>query len=191
MTQTPAPAAAETPPPPATAESRLVQAIQAQDLAAFRAALAEKAEINADGGRPLIVAAEVNNQLMMKELILHGADIAHALNEARKERDAVPRKKQCDPWGDVSYSFKKEDRKRYNALGTCIKRLGDYQKVFIKDVAPIEAVQLQFRTLQEIREMKAEMLNAIHGKPLPKQPLPAPAAFRAGLKRGEHTPKEM
>lgn len=162
-----------------------MQAVLAEDLAAFRAALAEKAEVNAYGGRPLIAAATVNNQLMMKELMLHGADIAHAQNEMKKERDAIPRKKRYDHWGDVSYSYKKGDRKRHADLGTYIKRLGDYQKTFIKDVAPVETVQLQFRTLQEIREMKAEMLTAIHGRPLPKQPLPAPAAFRAPMQKPE------
>lgn len=165
-------------PPPMTAEARLVAAIDAEDLSGFRAALAEKADVNTNGGQPLSAAAAVNNQLMMKELILHGADISHAQNEMKKERDAIPRKKRYDHWGDVSYTYKKGDRKRHSDLGTYIKRLGDYQKTFIKDVAPIEAVQLQFRTLQEIQEMKAEMLTALHGKPLPKPQMPAPAAFR-------------
>lgn len=185
MAQTSAASATENLPPTDTAEGRLVCAILSEDLSAFRAALAEKAEVNADGGRPLIAAATVNNQLMMKELMLHGADISHAQNEMKKERDAIPRKKHYDHWGDVSYSYKKGDRKRYNDLGTYIKRLGEYQKTFIKDVAPVEAVQLQFRTLQEIQEMKAEMLTAIHGKPLPKKPLPAPAAFRAQTPKPE------
>lgn len=173
---TPAP---QNPLPLDTAEGRLVAAVQAEDLPAFRAALAEKADVNVDGGRPLITAAAVNNQLMMKELMLHGADISHAQNEMKKERDAIPRKKRYDHWGDVSYSYKKGDRKRHSNLGAYIKRLGDYQKTFIKDVAPVESVQIQFRTLQEIQEMKAEMLTAIHGKPLPKPQMPAPAAFRA------------
>lgn len=168
-----------------TAAGRLVAAIQVEDLPAFRAALAEKADVNADGGRPLIMAATVNNQLMMKELMLHGADISHAQNEMKKERDAIPRKKRYDHWGDVSYTYKKGDRKRYNDLGTFIKRLGDYQKTFIKDVAPIESVQIQFRTLQEIQEMKAEMLTALHGKPLPKPQMPAPAAFRKPAQKPE------
>jgi len=166
-------------PPTATPEERLIQAILTEDLAAFRAALGEKAEVNADGGKPLIAAASIHNQLMMKELILHGADIAHAQNELKKQRDAIPRKKSYDHWGDVRYSYKRGDRKRYADLGTYIKRLGDYQKTFIQDVAPVESLQLQFRTLQEIQEMKAEMLTALHGKPLAKQHLPAPATFRS------------
>jgi hypothetical protein len=172
-------------PPTDTAEGRLLHAILTQDLSRFRAALAEKAEVNFDGGKPLAAAAVVDNQLMMKELIIRGADIAHAQNELKKQREAIPRKKSYDHWGDVSYSYKKGDRKRYTDLGTYIKRLGDYQKTFIKDVAPVESVQLQFRTLQEIQEMKAEMLTAIHGKPLAKQHLPAPAAFRAPTHKPE------
>ena len=167
----------DTLPAPTTAENRLLIAIAGNDLPAFYTALAEKAEVNHDNGKPLAYAATIDSQLLMKELILRGADISHAVNELKKERDAIPRKKNYDHWGSVSYTYKKGGRQRHADLGTYIKRLNDYQKTFIKDIAPVEAVQIQFRTLQEIQEMKAEMLDAIHGKPLQKQFMPAPAHF--------------
>lgn len=167
----------DTLPAPTTAENRLLCAIANNDLSGFYNALAEKPQVNHDNGKPLVYAAITDNQLYMKELILRGADISHAVHELKKERDAIPRTRKTDYWGDVSYSYKKGGRKKHADLGTYIKRLNDYQKTFIQDIAPVESVRIQFRTLQEIQEMKTEMLDAIHGKPLAKQPMPAPAHF--------------
>jgi len=166
-------------PPADSAENRLLRAIGQNDLTGFYNALAEKPELNAEDGKPLRFAAMTNNQLFMKELMLRGADIAHAVNELKRERSGITRKPNYDRWGDTTYTYKnKAEKKRYSEIGTETKRLEDYQKLFISTVAPVESVQIQFRTLQELQELKAEILTALHGHPLDKKALPAPAALR-------------
>ncbi len=166
-------------PPADTAENRLLRAIGQNDLTGFYNALAEKPQVNAEDGKPLRFTAITNNQLFMKELMLRGADIAHAVNELKRERGGITRKTHYDRWNDTTYTYKnKAEKKRYADIGTETKHLEDYQKLFISTVAPIESVQIQLRTLQELQELKAEMLTALHGHPLDKKPMPAPAALR-------------
>lgn len=166
-------------PPADTAENRLLRAIGQNDLTGFYNALAEKPQVNTEDGKPLRVAAMTNNQLFMKELMLRGADITHAVNELKRERSGISRKASYDRWGDATYTYKnKAEKKRYSDIGSETKRLEEYQKLFISTVAAIESVQIQFRTLQELQELKTEILTALHGHPLDKKPLPTPAALR-------------
>lgn len=160
-----------------SAEDRLLYAIGQNDLSGFYQALRDRPEVNHDGGKPLQAAAQTGNLLFLKELVLRGADIPHAQRGLEQERDAIPRKRIEDRWGDYSYTYKnKADKKRYSDIGQQIKALKDYQKIFIETVAPVEAARLQFQILEELRDLKREITEAIHGTPLPKRKLAAPAA---------------
>lgn len=157
----------------------LITAIRTNDSRLFRRALDAEADVNHAGGKPLQEAAFVRNYLFMKELMVSGADVSHAVEGLKQEQGGIQRRKKNDQWGDpAGYTFKNKDEKaRYAVLGATMKMLDDYQKTFIKDIMPMESLRLQHETLREIRAIKKELYESIHGVPVNKPRIRAPKTF--------------
>jgi hypothetical protein len=178
-----------------TATGRLLTAVAQDDHAGFHAALKEGANPNTGAGAPLQLAAVQDNPLMMRWLVTAGADIAYAVKSLKEQRNGIKRSKSYDGyWDNYTYTYKnKEDEQRYKALTAAIGTLEKFAKTYKEDIAQLEAVRLQSETLMALHALKAEVTEAVHGRPLDKKPLPAPAALnrpapeRAGPK-GKDSP---
>lgn len=158
----------------------LLGAIETEDTGMFERALRKNADVNFGGGKPLELAAQKESRLFLRRLVTAGADISHALARLNAEQSAIPRKAQrrYDGYGyDYRTTYKyqsKEDQQRWKDLGNTVKKLKDYEKEYLKEALPVESLRLQHETLRELRELKDEILTAIHGRPLAKQKLPPP-----------------
>ena len=157
----------------------LITAIRTNDSRLFKRALEADADINHAGGKPLQEAAAARNFLFMKELVVSGADIPHAVEGLKAEQANIQRKRKTDSWGDhVGYTFKnKVEKARWGEINTLVKTLEDYQKKFIAEIMPMEQMRLQHETLREIRAIKREIYEAIHGVPVNKPRIKAPKTF--------------
>lgn len=154
-----------------------LSAIDSGDKYVFDRALEAGADVNYARGQPLQRAAGTRNFLFMKELIIRGADAADAIGSMETEQSGIQRRQKKDQWGDYTgrYTYKsRQDEDRWKQLGASIKTLKDYQKTFIADVMPLESLRLQHETLQELRALKRDVAEAIHGKPMNKPRLKAP-----------------
>lgn len=158
----------------------LIDAIRANDTMAFRAALTAETDVNRGGGLPLQTAAYMDNVLFMKELVMAGADIAHALNETEKARAAIPRKpryiyiKRVGPLPNGEECVNKEDEPRWNFLTRAENRLKKHKDSLLDDTE----IEIQRKILRELRELHAEISEALHPRPL-KGKLPLDFGQRA------------
>ncbi|MDE1151827.1 MAG: hypothetical protein PW788_04740 [Micavibrio sp.] len=156
-------------------------AISNNDIVIFKKALDAGADVNYANGQPLQRAAQQRNFLFMKDLMVWGADVAYAAEALRREQSAIPRTRRTNDWGEpTGYSYKnKTDKARYGDIAATLKTLEDYQKRFISDIMPMESLRLQHESLKELRALKREMTEALHGTTLDKKRLPAPKPPRA------------
>ena len=67
-------------------------AISADDLHALEEALIAGAQPDADNGKPIRLCAQQNKYLLAKTLLLAGGDLGYALQQARQENEAIPRR---------------------------------------------------------------------------------------------------
>ncbi len=157
----------------------LLTAIRTNDSRLFKRALEADADVNHAGGKPLQEAATARNFLFMKDLVVNGADIQHAVEGLKAEQAAIQRKKKYDQWGDSDgYTFKnKFEKARWSEISTLAKTLEDYQKKFIAEIMPMESMRLQHETLREIRAIKKELYEANHGVPVNKPRIRAPKVY--------------
>lgn len=177
MTQWP-PHTGDTPPNPA---DTLFVAIRGDAHDAFYASIKQIKNLNQSGGLFLRTAALMRNQLFMKELVSHGADIAYTLEQVNSERAKIPRQRVYYDEYDEDYSIRynsREDEQRYRDLSNISDTLQQFQKHYTEHLAPIEIVRNQLRILEEIEQMKREIAELRGGKPLSKGSLPAPANLR-------------
>ncbi|MBI1215097.1 MAG: hypothetical protein GC185_04670 [Alphaproteobacteria bacterium] len=166
----------------------LMRAVAADDHEMFDDALRAQPDVNAGHGAPLQLAAHCKNRLLMRYLVTAGADIAYAVEGLKEQRGAISRTRRYtdDYWRD-SYTYKyksKADEKLYKDLTAAISTLDKFANTYKSDLAQLESIRLQNETLAELRALKAEVTEAIHGRPIDKKTLPAPAA----LSRKTQTP---
>ena len=161
------------------ANTLLLGAITAGDAAMFEQAAREKADVNFDGGKPLQIAAQEKSPLFMRLLVTRGADVAHAVSHLEKEQAGIWRKQKerDDYYSTVYWAYKsKDDERRYKQISAAVKTLNEYEKTYIEKVAPMEAVRLQQQVLDELRGLRQEITEALHGRPVNKPKLAAPSA---------------
>lgn len=160
------------------ANALLLGAIASSDASVFDQAARAGADVNFDNGQPLRLAAQNNNQLMLRLLVTRGADIAHAKAALKDEQSGIQRKqKYRDPYYEtgVYYTYKnKDEERRWKQANASLKVLEEYEKVYLEKIAPLEAVRLQQQTLDEMRALREEITTALHGRKLPKPRLSAP-----------------
>lgn len=160
------------------ANALLLGAIESSDANVFDQAARAGADVNFDNGQPLRLAAQNNNQLMLRLLVTRGADIAHAKAALRVEQAGISRKqKYRDPYYQTGayYTYKnKDEERRWKQANASLKVLEEYEKVYLEKIAPLESVRLQQQILDEMRGLRDEITTALHGKPLPKPKLTSP-----------------
>src|SRR6218665_462882 len=111
MTQWP-PHTGDTPPNPA---DTLFVAIRGDAHDAFYASIKQVKDLNQNSGLFLRTAALVRNNLFMKELVSHGADIPYTLEAVSREMAQIPRHHVYDDYDD-DYSIRynnRDDEKSY------------------------------------------------------------------------------
>jgi hypothetical protein len=182
----------QTPASPLDAE--LLAAIAAGDKARFAGALEAGANVNAEGGRPLQVAAENRNFAAMQELMIRGADIQLAtasLKAEQKEfesrrnvdREALerilrsPHRGASDPIAALLKQLEASippvaDPARYKKNASTIALLDEYHAIFLREIAPLENLRLQREILKELRALKEELTGTKLDKPKLKAPSP-------------------
>jgi len=154
-----------------------IAAIKTGDKYTFDRALDAGADVNYAAGAPLQQAAAARNYIFLRELMTRGASAEGAIAQLENAQSGIYRKPRLDEWGDRTgrFSYKnKEDEHRWSEISAQVKVLKDYQKVFISDVMPLETLRLQHETLQELRALRREVTEAIHGKPMQKPKLKGP-----------------
>lgn len=133
----------------------LLQSISKGDTENFYRALAMGADVNCDGGKPLQLAAEADNQLFLRDLVIEGADIPYAVAGLKKEQKDIARVYKPDSLKVHTLVFKtREGQKRHDQAGRLVKRLEAYEKYFVNTVSKIESVRLQNQILNELQELK-------------------------------------
>lgn len=152
----------------------LIRAIENDDMAGFKAAVDSGADVNMEEGLPLRRAAKKKNFLMLRELMLAGADIRHALEKLQRESERQAEQQADDYFkarGGYSagrYSFAPDFRGE-RATRQTIETLVDYQETFLKAVLPVETARTQMKTLRELRALRREITEylgpAVAGKP--------------------------
>lgn len=177
MTQWPPRASAASAP---NADKLLIAAIRADDHAGFYAALKAVADVNAQDGIFLQTAAEVNNQLFMKELMLAGADIDYAHNKAYAQMAPIKYEyKSSGAMYDMGHRVFKNagDEAKYMHFQRITERLHNYRNHFVEKVKPIETVRFQKTIMAELEALRRELTELREGKPLDKKPLSPPAGM--------------
>jgi len=156
-----------------------LSAIASGDKYSFDRALEAGADVNYAGGKPLAGAAAQRNFIFMKELVVRGASFEGAIATLETEQSGIHRRERTNNWGErTGYSYKnKEEERRWKALNAQLRTLKDYQKTFVSEVLPLEALRLQHETLQEVRALRKDVAEALHGKPIVKPKLKIPGNF--------------
>lgn len=151
-------------------------AIQTADKYSFDRALEAGADVNYAGGKPLAQAAAQRNFIFMKELVVRGASFEGAIAALENEQSGISRRERTNDWGErTGYSYKnKDEERRWKAINAQLRTLKDYQKVFVAEILPLETLRLQHETLLEVRALRRDVAEAIHGKPMVKPKLKAP-----------------
>lgn len=165
--------------PPNPADT-LFTAIRSNAHDAFYASIKQVKDLNQNGGLFLRMAALGRNNLFMKELVSHGADIPYTLEAVSREMAKIPRRHIHDDYDDdytIHYN-NRDDEKRYRDLSAISETLQKFQEHYTKHLAPIEIVKNQLRILDEIAQLKAEIAELRADKPLDKGALPPPASMR-------------
>ncbi len=160
------------------ANTLLLGAITSGDAVMFEQAAREKADVNFDGGKPLQIAAQEKSPLFMRLLVTRGADISHAVSNLEKEQAGISRKQKTrnDYYDTVYYVYKsKDEERRWKQISAAVKTLGEFEKTYLAKIAPLETVRLQQQVLDELRDLKQEITEALHGKPVGKPKLSAPS----------------
>lgn len=160
------------------ANTLLLGAIAANDDAMFDKAIKDGANVNADNGKPLEHAATVKNNLFLRKLLTRGADVSYAVAALEAEQGAIPRKERYDDYYERrTYTYKsKEAERRYKQINAIVKTLNEYEKFYLENVAPIEAVRLQQLILDNVQQLNNNVNDALHGKPVIKPKLKTPGA---------------
>jgi hypothetical protein len=109
-----------------SAATALMEAIDADDTTLFAAALknALKEEVDLNEGRGAFLhhAAEKKNHLMMKDLVIAGADINYAQTEAYKFYETIDKEDSDGKWYPVHYTL-------YSYMGTFAEKESKIQAV--------------------------------------------------------------
>lgn len=158
------------------ANTLLLGAIAANDDGMFDKAIKDGANVNADNGKPLEHAATVKNNLFLRKLLTRGADVSYAVAALETEQGAIPRKERYDDYYERrTYTYKsKEAERRYKQINAIVKTLHEYEKFYLENVAPIEAVRLQQQILDHVQQLNGNVDTALNGKPVVKPKLKAP-----------------
>lgn len=158
------------------ANTLLLGAIAANDDAMFDKAIRCGANVNADNGKPLEHAAIAKNNLFLRKLLTRGADVSYAVAALEAEQGAIPRKERYDDYYERrTYTYKsKEAERRYKQINAIVKTLHEYEKFYLENVAPIEAVRLQQQILDHVQQLNGNVDAALNGKPVYKPKLKAP-----------------
>lgn len=133
-------------------DNLLLAAVNARDPGRIERAVTEGADPNARDGLPLRLAAENDDYLSAKKLMLLDADIGYALLRAQVEHDAIPRERQ----GSGMFSFytpkTQEGRTLESKLIRQIGKLKTFQETYLSSTLPQEQMQL-------LREMNARLIK--------------------------------
>lgn len=165
----------------------MYRALKANDQHALEDALLAGAQPDADEGKPLRLCAQENKYLLAKTLLLAGGDLGYALQQARQENEAIPRRTESGMILSFRTPITEDGKKREIALGREIARLEEFQKTFTENTLPMEQMNL----LRDIRQAQfdlARRMDAVEKalreidtpKPLDKKSKQAP---RGGLHR--------
>lgn len=161
-----------------TLQEQFHAAIKKADEKTFLKLLHDPAvSVNAEGGKPLQVAAEYDNFYFMRELVMAGADLEHAHQQAQKEYSTHY---------DRSNILDKKDPARNEAgalaskFNTIVNKLIRYQQKFVEKILPIELARLQKMQIEaqmaargkmqeNLESINQELHELNNGKPLPKK----------------------
>lgn len=133
-------------------DNLLLAAVNGRDPGRIERAIADGADPNARDGLPLRLAAENDDYLSAKKLMLLDADIGYALMRAQVEHEAIPRERQ----GSGMFSFytpkTQEGRTLEGKLNRQIGKLQKFQETYISSTLPQEQMQL-------LRDMNARLMQ--------------------------------
>jgi len=128
-------------------------AIAANDQHALEEVLLAGAQPDADNGKPIRLCAQQNKYLLAKTLMLAGGDLGYALQQARQENEAIPRRTESGMILSFRTPITEEGKKREVELHREIARLEEFQKTFTESTLPMEQMNL----LREIRHAQYDL----------------------------------
>ncbi len=166
-------------------------AIAARDMLGVEKALAAGAQPDDDNGTPLRLAATHDHYLAAKALLMAGADIGHAIIQAHRDNEAIPRRTDAGMIMTFRTPKTEEGKAREAALEKEIRKLESFQKTFIDSTLPLE----QMSMLRDIRMAQYDLMRRMDSlektlheidapKPLDKKPAGGSARPRTLPKRG-------
>ena len=159
-------------------------AIAAHDMLATEKALAAGAQPDDAQGSPLRAAAQHGNYLAAKALMLAGADIGHAIIQAHRDNEAIPRRTDTGMIMTFRTPKTEEGKAREAALGKEIEKLESYQKAFIDSTLPIE----QMNMLREIRMAQYDLTRRMDSMEKALRDIDAPKPLDKKSGRSGTTP---
>jgi len=158
----------------------LIAAVKARDPEKIARVLQDGADPNARDGLPLRTAAENDDYLSAKALMLHHADIGYALLRAQAEHNAIPRESKGTGLLTAIVPQTEEGRGTEIKLNHQINKLTAFQKTFISSTLPQEQLHL----LREMNTRLIKLEKQVHDLTAPSRieksgKLPAPQSLRA------------
>ncbi|MFN7113203.1 MAG: hypothetical protein ACK4PK_02470 [Alphaproteobacteria bacterium] len=154
-----------------SADNRLIAAIYADDHAAFYAELEKITNVNARGGIFLQCAAETRNSLLMRELVMAGADINYAHDNAYREMQPIKFEREKPFVADKKIFSTPEDKSKYERLSKITEQLHYFKKTFVEMIVPTEIARHQKTLMQEMQEMRRELTELRESRPIEKKNL--------------------
>lgn len=165
----------------------LHEAIAAHDLLAAEKALAAGAQPDDSRGSPLRLAARHDNYLAAKALMLAGADIGHAIIQAHRESEAIPRRTDAGLVMTFRTPTTEEGKKRETEIVQEIRKMEAFQKTFIDSTLPIEQMNL----LREIRMAQYDLTRRMDSMEKALRDIDAPKPIDKKNTRSGPAPRHL
>ena len=162
----------------------LYAAIAVRDMLGVEKALAAGAQPDDDHGSALRLSAQHDNYLAAKALMLAGADIGHAIIQAHRDNEAIPRRTDTGMIMTFRTPKTEEGKAREAALEKEIQKLETFQKTFIDSTLPIE----QMNMLREIRMAQYDLTRRMDSMERALRDIDAPKPLDKKPARGGGTP---
>jgi hypothetical protein len=163
--------------------AQMYAAIARDDRRALEAALEAGADPDAEDGKALRLCASADKYLLAKTLLLANGDISHAIMQAQREDDAIPRRTDTGMILTFRTPITEEGKKREIELGREIARLESFRKAFLDSTLPMEQMNL-LRAVRAAQDDLSRRMNAMEKtlrdmdspRPIDKKPVRGGAA---------------
>lgn len=166
-------------------------AIAARDMLGVEKALAAGAQPDDDNGMPLRLAATHDYYLAAKALLMAGADIGHAIIQAHRDNEAIPRRTDAGMIMTFRTPKTEEGKAREAALEKEIRKLESFQKTFIDSTLPLEQMSMlrdirmaQYDLTRRMDSLEKALREIDTPKPLDKKTASGSTRPRTLAKRG-------